>query len=209
MTEFGRLLKEHRKKLGLTQKELINKLCDSGYTYSLSGSIISKWEGGKAKPPEDVVETLEDILSIPKGLLLRAAGYRAAAESREREAYGTEIAEAPLKSEAKMLYLANIFEMAKELDEVITTYTYSIWWCRDPHIQAIEALSLKHKVLYKEHFIGLPTSQKFKEYFNEWGTTANRHLNLGGKPSDSGYSAVEQAAAKAKEALWEAVYALC
>lgn len=45
-------------------------------------SEVSKWERGKRRPPEDVVEAFESVFSTPPGYLLEAAGYTKAAEYR-------------------------------------------------------------------------------------------------------------------------------
>jgi transcriptional regulator with XRE-family HTH domain len=84
--EFGRLLKEYRKGVKLSQKQLLLRIRQAGYEERYSEADISKWEHGRTKPPEDVVEELEEILGIPKGSLLRAAGYRSAAEYRRLQA---------------------------------------------------------------------------------------------------------------------------
>jgi len=79
--EFGLLLKKHRKQAGLSQNQIVEGLRRARYEDRYSESDVSKWEHGRI-PPEDVVEELEEILRTPKGLLLRAAGYRSAAEYR-------------------------------------------------------------------------------------------------------------------------------
>jgi len=81
MTEiFGPLLRKCRDNAKLTGKQLAGKL--RGANYERYGAPdVSKWEHGRI-PPEDVVEELEEILSTPKGSLLRAAGYTSAAEYR-------------------------------------------------------------------------------------------------------------------------------
>ena len=79
--EFGLLLKKHRRQAGLSQNQVVEGLRRAGYEDRYSEPDVSKWEHGRI-PPEAVVEELEEILSTPKGLLLRAAGYRSAAEYR-------------------------------------------------------------------------------------------------------------------------------
>jgi len=79
--EFGLLLKKHREQAGLSQNQLVEGLRRARYEDRYGESDVSKWEHGRI-PPEDVVEELEEILCAPKGLLLRAAGYRSAAEYR-------------------------------------------------------------------------------------------------------------------------------
>lgn len=81
--QFGRLLKEYRKGAELSQKQLLQSIRQVRQEERYSGADISKWEHGKTKPPKDVIEDLEDILFVPKGLLLMAAGYSAATEYRK------------------------------------------------------------------------------------------------------------------------------
>lgn len=45
-------------------------------------SEVSKWESGKRRPPEDVIEAFESVFSTPPGYLLEAAGYTKAAKYR-------------------------------------------------------------------------------------------------------------------------------
>jgi transcriptional regulator with XRE-family HTH domain len=79
--KLGPLLRKWRKLSDLTGTVLAEELRLALETESYSKSDISKWEHGRI-PPEDVVEELEEILSAPKGSLLKAAGYRGAAEYR-------------------------------------------------------------------------------------------------------------------------------
>lgn len=80
-TEFGKLLRHHRKLKALSQAKLRDMIEAWGPRYDKSA--ISKWETGSHVPRAEVVEILEDIL-LPKanGLLLKAAGYLYEAESR-------------------------------------------------------------------------------------------------------------------------------
>jgi len=78
--EFGSLLRKWRTSAQLTQRQLVKGLREVGYEH-YGESDISKWEHGRT-PSEDIVEELEGILSTPKGLLLRTAGYASAAEYR-------------------------------------------------------------------------------------------------------------------------------
>jgi len=82
--EFGPLLRKCRGSALLTGEQLIKKLRDQGYE-RYGTPDVSKWEHGRI-PPEDVVEELEEILSIPKGSLLKVAGYTNAAEYRRIQA---------------------------------------------------------------------------------------------------------------------------
>jgi len=79
--DFGKLLKKYRVERYLTQRFLTDKLEDQGYTYT--DSAVSKWERGDSVPPPEVVEILEDILEVPSGWLLKAAGYRVEAQMRQ------------------------------------------------------------------------------------------------------------------------------
>jgi transcriptional regulator with XRE-family HTH domain len=80
--KFGERLKEIRIEREMTQTELVERIHKQGYE-KYSAADVSKWEHGRNKPPEDVVELLEeDIFHLPKGLLLEAAGYSQAAEYR-------------------------------------------------------------------------------------------------------------------------------
>ncbi|MFC1956618.1 helix-turn-helix domain-containing protein [Chloroflexota bacterium] len=80
--KFGPLLRKWRKISDLTQEQLTKELRIAIEQESYSKSDVSKWERGNKIPTEELVEELEKILSIPKGLLLRAAGYTNAAEYR-------------------------------------------------------------------------------------------------------------------------------
>jgi len=80
--KFGDLLKKTRRERQMTQTQLIEEIRKQGYE-KYTAADVSKWENGRYKPPEDVVEILEeDIFHLPKGQLLEAAGYLPAAECR-------------------------------------------------------------------------------------------------------------------------------
>jgi len=75
---FGQLLRKYRREQGFSQWELYGELAERGlgYTGVRSGSIVSKWENGKRKPPSyETILALEQILQVPDGLLASAAGY--------------------------------------------------------------------------------------------------------------------------------------
>lgn len=75
---FGQLLRKYRREQGFSQWELYGELAERGlgYTGVRSGSIISRWESGKRKPPSyETILALEQILQVPDGLLANAAGY--------------------------------------------------------------------------------------------------------------------------------------
>lgn len=101
--KFGELLRKYRQARELTQRRLLDLLWDTEtcdrvdsdgkIRHKYNEQDVSKWESGGTKPPEDVVDALEDILSTPRGLLLEAAGYDAAAElkkSRKGKSEGRE-----------------------------------------------------------------------------------------------------------------------
>ena len=81
--EFGTKLTELRKARGFSQGDLRKKLEDMEYPF-YSKATVCRWELGKSRPREDVVDTLETILCAPPGLLLEAAGYLAGAENKRR-----------------------------------------------------------------------------------------------------------------------------
>lgn len=80
--KFGDLLRKIREERRMSQTELVEEIHKQGYE-RYSAADISKWEHGRCRPPEDVVEVLEeDIFHLPKGHLLEAAGYLQAAGYR-------------------------------------------------------------------------------------------------------------------------------
>lgn len=64
--DFGNRLLELRKKAGLSQAQLGEKV-------GLSNKAVSKWENGQAKPGLDIVQKLADVLSVSIDALLDAA----------------------------------------------------------------------------------------------------------------------------------------
>lgn len=81
--KFGDLLKKIRKGRQMTQTQLVEEIHKQSNPLKYRAADISKWEHGWYRPPEDVVELLEeDIFHLPKGHLLKAAGYLQAAEYR-------------------------------------------------------------------------------------------------------------------------------
>lgn len=72
--EFGRLLRQLRRELVLTQDGVRSELNRQG-CHIVSKGTISKWENGDSRPDEDTVEALEGVLEVKKGTLLRPAGY--------------------------------------------------------------------------------------------------------------------------------------
>jgi len=130
-TEFGRLLTKYRKASHLTQPQVVKKLQAQGYGKRYSKSDISKWENGRTKPPADVVESLEDIWGIT-GPLLKAAGYDARAELRQKD---------PIKVHARWEHFRDLANTAQILvsevesvepnpreEERARGFEYWIWW---------------------------------------------------------------------------------
>ena len=64
--EFGNRLYHLRKKAGLSQSQLGEKI-------GLSNKAVSKWENGKAKPGLDIVHRLADVLGVSVDDLLQGA----------------------------------------------------------------------------------------------------------------------------------------
>lgn len=62
--QIGKLIAELRKKQGLTQQQLADKL-------NLSNKTISKWESGSGSPDISNLLTLADVLGISVDELLR------------------------------------------------------------------------------------------------------------------------------------------
>jgi len=106
--EFGKLLTKYRKARRLSSRGLLNLLWDTEICdredsdgklrHKYNEPDVSKWGSGTSKPPSDVVDALENILFIPKGLLLEAAGYHDAAElkkSHEGKSKGREETKVP------------------------------------------------------------------------------------------------------------------
>lgn len=78
--KFGELLKKLRVGRKLTQEELLAELPAKFQNYD--ASEVSRWENGKRKPPEDVVEAFENVFSTAPGHLFEAAGYSKVARYR-------------------------------------------------------------------------------------------------------------------------------
>lgn len=74
MNDFGRKLGQLRAEHDLTQGELREELNGKGYDIP-GNSTISRWENGSRKPKIEVIEDLEDIFRVPRGVLLKLAGY--------------------------------------------------------------------------------------------------------------------------------------
>lgn len=136
--EFGLLLTKHRKKAGLSQNQIVEGLRRARYEDRYSESDVSKWEHGRI-PPEDVVEELEEILCTPKGLLLRAAGYRSAAEYRrlhEAEPVPSQVAldtqRQAIEHEERQRFLALLQRWREQLeflsiDQILHKFYFQNW----------------------------------------------------------------------------------
>lgn len=74
VNNFARKLRQLRKGNDLTQEQLRIGLETQGYEISRI-STISRWENGSRIPKAEIVEALEDILQVNRGVLLRAARY--------------------------------------------------------------------------------------------------------------------------------------
>lgn len=122
--KFGPLLKKWRNLSDLTQTGLVEELRVGLENERYSKSDISKWEHGKI-PAEDIVEQLEKILSIPEGLLLRAAHYSRAAEYRRSLT-------------------------REELEEVDTERELSLQWQQMEHIKGLQELARSVRAYFFE-----------------------------------------------------------
>lgn len=56
-TDIGKIIKENRLKLGITQEELAKKL-------KVSNKAVSKWESGKSSPKVNILKELSSILDV-------------------------------------------------------------------------------------------------------------------------------------------------
>lgn len=74
MNDFGRRLRQLRAENALTQDKLREELNTKGHNIP-GKSTISRWENGSRKPKMEVIEDLEDILGVDRGVLLKLAGY--------------------------------------------------------------------------------------------------------------------------------------
>lgn len=77
MNDFGKFLAQKRLEVGLTQKQLAEKLF-------VSESTISKWEKNKANPDISVISELSKILNVTEHELITASEDKA---ERERNKY--------------------------------------------------------------------------------------------------------------------------
>jgi len=66
--DFGRFIKEHRLRQGMTQSDLATKLAKSS-------SEVSRWEKGERRPKQDSLLQLANIFGVPVQVLQQKAGY--------------------------------------------------------------------------------------------------------------------------------------
>ncbi len=132
--DFGRLLKLHRREQKTSQKKLREKLGKQGYDVYSNGTI-SKWEHGKSKPRQEIVECLEDILYLPRGTLLRPAGYlieapaTVSSNAKQPSAIITKRLEEHFDHLVNMvnILLANRLEAITKNDPSISEFPYTLW----------------------------------------------------------------------------------
>lgn len=72
--DFGKLVKKNRKENGYSLEQL-RQIIEKNGCEILNKSTISKWENGKHRPSSEIVEALEDIFGLKRGILLKAARY--------------------------------------------------------------------------------------------------------------------------------------
>ena len=66
--DFGRFIKEHRLRQGMTQSDLATKLAKSS-------SEVSRWEKGQRRPKQDSLLHLANLFGVPIQVLQQKAGY--------------------------------------------------------------------------------------------------------------------------------------
>jgi len=94
----------------------------------------------------------------------------------------------------------------------IRTITNAFWWCTDPSVHVYLDLNLDQEVLFNR-FLSLPTSQRFKTFFDGWESKTNRYLDLVRTSGDEeqikvAYQKAKYFQPKAKHELSEAILAL-
>ena len=131
--DFSRLLKHYREEHELSQKDLRKELEDE-YDIKSNGTI-SKWEHGKSKPSLGVVDCLERIFSLPRGTLLRPAGYLVEAlatvssDTTQRSTIITKRLEEHFDRLANMvnILLENGLDTITNNDPSISAFPYTLW----------------------------------------------------------------------------------
>lgn len=68
---FNELLRTHRERLNLSQRDVAKALDRAGHDYT--SQTLGNWERGRSVPPREVVIVLEDILECP-GVFTAALG---------------------------------------------------------------------------------------------------------------------------------------
>ncbi len=160
--DFGRLLKHSREGHILTQKQLREALNKQGYDVYSNGTI-SKWENGKNKPKPEIIECLEDIFSLSRGMLLRPAGYYVEApatvsnDTSQRSTIITKRLEEHFDRLADMvgILLANGLETITKNDPIISAFPYTLW-------SGQAGMGIPHKLL--SSYLQQNIDQLFLEY---------------------------------------------
>lgn len=112
LIEFGNLIRTKREMQELTQTKLLKLVNNQNYTFS-SKSVISKWENGKSCPSPGTITTLEEILQIPKGVLLHLAGYPN--QSGDNELGDVTLSKESLRSKRLEQHFDHLSEIADSL----------------------------------------------------------------------------------------------
>lgn len=91
---YGDYIREHRRALGLTQKEL-------GERSGIHKNVISAWEHESSSPVDyRTISALEDALEVPPGELYLLMKNPGCAQVRHRPARVVTVAESPAASTA-------------------------------------------------------------------------------------------------------------
>lgn len=132
--DFGRLLKHYREEHLLTHKQLREELGKQSHDIYSDGTI-SKWEHGKHKPRQAIVECLEDIFYLQRGTLLIPAGYLVEAPTivsngvSQRNAIATKRLEEHFDRLANMvkILLENGLDTVTKNDPSVSAFPYTLW----------------------------------------------------------------------------------
>lgn len=162
--DFGRLLKLHRKEQGLSQKGLREKLRKQSYDVESNGTI-SKWEHGKNKPRQAIVECLEDIFYLKRGTLLVPAGYLIEAPTVvsnsiiQRSTIATKRLEEHFDRLANMvnILLENGLEAITKNDPSVSAFPYTLW-------SGQSGMAIPHELL--SSYLQKNIDQLFLEYID-------------------------------------------
>jgi transcriptional regulator with XRE-family HTH domain len=149
--DFGKQLKQYRNRKGWSHSKLLEELKEEGYDF-WSKSTVSKWEHGKLQPNENVIETLEEILETPEGLLLSSSGHSFGARG---QAIGDIIAQAGRETDKEVFEKSNKILNEKDFDKLFE--------------------SLKHNYFYDSQLTAILGNLEF--FQNEGNKFAGWHLN--------------------------------